>query len=121
MQDSKDYKAPSNYDVGHQGDSCGQAQYPETPFPEPGRVPAQLAGQSRPGMAQGEGDANQEEEEGSGEAGQIKPESFGHINLIDHEVVQVECQVEYDHQNHGHSTEKVHLPEAGRLAVIHRA
>ncbi|GAB6264674.1 MAG: hypothetical protein STSR0001_01180 [Methanothrix sp.] len=77
MEDSKNNKSPSNDYVGYKGNSQGQAHYPEAPFQEPERVLAQLAGQFRPGMAQGEGDANQQEKEGGGEASQAKPESMG--------------------------------------------
>lgn len=120
MEDSKDNKSPSNDDVGYKGDSQGQAHYPEAPFQEPERVLAQLAGQFRPGIAQGEGDSNQQEKEGGSEAGQIKPESMGQINLIDPEVFQVVRQVEDNHHYNGQSSKKVHLPEASHLAVIHR-
>jgi hypothetical protein len=118
---SKDNKSPSNDDIGYKGNSQGQAHYPEASFQEPERVLIPLAGQFRPGIAQGEGDANQQEKEGGSEAGQIKPESSGQINLMDPEEVQVIRQVEDDHHYNGQSSKKIHLPEADRPAVIHRA
>ena len=71
-----------------------------------------------PGVAQCEGDPDQEEKERGCEASQIEPESGGYIDLSDSKIIEVIDQMKENHQDDGNSSQEVHLPESD-LPVFH--
>ena len=68
-------------------------------------------------MAQGEGEADKEEKERGSGAGHRQPEAGGDINIVDCKIVEIEYQMVENHEEDGHSSQQVHLPETDRRAL----
>jgi len=70
-------------------------------------------------VAQGEGEADEEEKERGAEAGYSQPEAGGDINIVYGKIVEIEDQMVEDHQDDGAAPQQVHLPETDRRALDH--
>jgi len=115
-----EYDEPSaDEEIGDDGYAQGQAQYPDAPLQEAREISIFLPQQPGPGVTQGEGEADEEEKERGGGAGHCQPEAGGDINIVDGEIVEVEDQMVEDHEDDGHASQQVHLPETDRRALDH--
>ena len=112
MQHSEDDEALSYENVGDQSYANCQAEYPEAPLHKPVAKSVFLPQKPCPGVAEGEGDPNQQEEERGRESSQIEPESRGYFDLLDAKIVEVKDQMKENHQDDGHSSQEVDLPES---------
>ena len=101
MQHSKDDEAPSDEEIGNEGYSQGQAQYPGTSLHEPQAKPIFLPQELCPRVAQGEGEADEEEKERGCGAGHRQPEAGGYINIVDGKIVEIEYQMVENHEDDG--------------------
>ena len=120
MQHSENDEAFSDEEIGDQCHAHCQAEYPEAPFHKPQAKSIFLPQKPCPGVAEGERDPNQQEEEQGSEASQIEPESRCYIDLSDSKIIEVKDHMEENHQGDGHSPQEVHLPESDLLPIFHK-
>ena len=120
MEHSEDNEAFSDEEVGDQCYARSQAEYPEPPLHKPEAKSIYLPQKPCPGVAECEGDSDQQEEERGREASQIEPESRGYFDLLDAKIIEIIGQMEENHQDDGHSSQEVHLPESDQLPIFHK-
>ncbi len=119
MQHTEDDEAPSDDEIGNESNAQGQAQYPDAPLQKPQAKPIFLPQELCPGVAQGEGEADEEEKERGSDASHCQPEAEGYINIVDCKIVEIEDQVVENHEEDCHSSQQIHLQETDRRGLDH--